>query len=179
MLHTEVLDFWFQELKPQQWFIKDANLDRLIATRFQTVHAKANACELFKWRETHEGRLAEIIVLDQFSRNMFRGQPESFASDRLALVLAQEAIQAGTDGKLLAVQKQFLFLPFMHSESKEIHVVAEKLFEQPGVEGNLDFERKHKAIIDRFGRFPHRNEILGRNSTADELEFLKGPGASF
>lgn len=136
--------------------------------------------ELYGWRKTAHGRLAEIIVLDQFSRNMYRDQPQSFAADPMALVLAQEAVFLGADKKLKTPQEQaFLYMPYMHSESEIIHEVALDLFSQPGLENNYAFELKHKEIIDRFGRYPHRNDILGRQSTAEELAFLKEPGSSF
>ena len=125
------------------------------------------------------GRLAEIIVLDQFSRNIYRGTPLSFAYDPLALALAQEAITAKANQSLNPDQKAFLYMPFMHSESPAIHEIALELFKEPGLESNLDFEIRHKTIIDRFGRFPHRNEILGRQSTGEEISFLKEAGSSF
>ena len=175
-----VLVFWFKELEEKQWFIKDKALDRHIAERFADFHAAATAGELFNWRKTAHGRLAEIIVLDQFSRNMYRDQPKSFASDPMALVLAQEAVSLRLDRKLVTPQEQaFLYMPYMHSESEIIHEVAVDLFSQPGLEHNYEFELKHKKIIDRFGRYPHRNEILGRPSTPEEVAFLKEPGSSF
>ena len=123
--------------------------------------------------------MAEIIVLDQFSRNIYRDTPASFAQDTMALTLAQEMIALKMDQNLKPEQRSFLYLPFMHSESKIIHEHALKLFENLGNPINLEFEQKHKAIIDRFGRYPHRNEILGRTSTAEEIEFLKQPGHHF
>jgi uncharacterized protein (DUF924 family) len=173
----EVIDFWFGELGPQDWFRKDNAIDTRIVERFASVHSAAAAGELWFWRCTALGALAEIIVLDQFSRNMFRNDRRAFASDGMALVLAQEALRRSFDGELSPPQKSFMYMPFMHSESTVIHETALKLFSQPGLEENLDFERGHKAIIERFGRFPHRNEILGRPSTPEELEFLKtSPG---
>lgn len=174
-----VLDFWFQELQPAQWWRVDAALDDLIRARFSGLHAAAAAVELFEWRSTAQGRLAEIIVLDQYSRNIHRGTARAFACDALALALAQAAVAAGADAQLPVAQRAFLYLPYMHSESQLIHEVAMQLYDQPGLEYNLDFERKHKVIIDRFGRYPHRNAILGRASTADELAFLEQPGSSF
>ena len=136
-------------------------------------------CELWTWRETAEGRLAEIIVLDQFSRNLFRDHPASFAQDPLALSLAQEAVRLGLDQQLAPDQRCFMYMPFMHSESKIIHAQALQLFEALGNPMNLDFELKHKTIIDRFGRYPHRNQILERESTPEEVEFLTQPNSSF
>lgn len=174
-----VLAFWFDEATPAQHFKKDPEFDAAIRARFADIHAAAAQCELSAWRDTGDGRLAEIIVLDQFSRNLFRDDARAFASDALALVLAQEAIRAGVDLGLPPARQAFLYMPFMHSESRVIHVEAERLFKQPGLENNYAFELKHKAIIDRFGRYPHRNAALGRASSAEELEFLQGPGSSF
>ncbi|WP_447556270.1 DUF924 family protein [Vreelandella sp. EE22] len=175
----DVLAFWFDELTPAQWFRKDARLDRAIDERFGTLHAKALACECYPWRETPQGRLAEIIVLDQFSRNIHRGLPGAFAADSLALGLAQEAVRVGADQTLGRAQKAFLYMPYMHSESALIHEQAEQLFNQPGLERNFEVELKHKVIIERFGRYPHRNDALGRISTDEERRFLKEPGSSF
>ena len=174
-----VLNFWFEEIQPEQWWQKDLEFDRLIQARFGDLHQQAMLGELFDWRQTSRGSLAEVIVLDQFSRNIFRDQPESFASDPLALALSQFAISKGLDSELGNTERVFLYMPFMHSESALIHEQAVALYESIGIESNLDFELKHKAIIDRFGRYPHRNEILGRASTAEELEFLKQPGSGF
>ena len=176
MKWEDVISFWFEEIEPAKHWVKDVEFDELIRTRFGAVHAAATKGELFHWRSNPNGRLAEIIVLDQFSRNMFRDKPESFAFDTIALVLAQEAIAVGADKEIDPSQVSFLYMPFMHSESAAIHEVSMKLF---GSLGSLEFEEKHKAIIDRFGRYPHRNEILGRPSTAEEVDFLKGPDSSF
>lgn len=176
---NDVYDFWFNELSPQDWWKKDEQLDKEIADRFGATLQQAKACELWSWRATPQGRLAEVIVLDQFSRNIFRDTPEAFAADALALALSQEAIRIGADQELNADEKAFLYMPFMHSESLSIHEQAVALFDQAGMENNYNFELKHKAIIDRFGRYPHRNELLGRDSTAEEIEFLKTPGSSF
>ncbi|MAE20859.1 MAG: hypothetical protein CMK92_00345, partial [Pseudomonas sp.] len=133
-----------------------------------------------EWRQTAEGRLAEIIVLDQFSRNIYRDTPRAFSQDPLALALAQEAVANGALAQLKnADYRTFLLMPYMHSESKAVHQTAEILFKDHAPDDNYQFELKHKAIIDRFGRYPHRNVILGRPSTAEEAEFLKSPGSSF
>lgn len=179
MDHHDVLHFWFEEIESKQWWVKDPAFDQVIRERFGDMHAQAARGELFGWRKTPGGRLAEIIVLDQFSRNMFRDTPAAFAQDTLALVLAQEAVFAGADKSLPESQRSFLYMPFMHSESLAIHELAVELFSQPGLEGNLDFEMKHKVIIEKFGRYPHRNKVLGRESTAEEFEFLKRPGSGF
>ncbi len=178
-MYQEVLKFWFEESTPEQWWKKDDAFDRTVTERFSELHRRAARCELYEWRREARGRLAEIIILDQFSRNMFRGGPQAFAHDALALALAQEALAAGADHVLDPRERTFLYMPYMHSESAEIHRVAEQLFRQHGNEGNLEYELRHKAIIDRFGRFPHRNAILGRDSTQEELEFLQQPGSGF
>jgi uncharacterized protein (DUF924 family) len=174
-----VLRFWFEEIDRSLWFRKDADFDKLLAERFGALHAQACAAELSAWRGTPHGRLAEIIVLDQFSRNLFRDSPRAFAQDGMALVLAQEAVRAGYDAQLDAQERVFLYMPYMHSESLAIHDAAVKLFTRNGIQNNLDFELKHKAIIERFGRYPHRNAILGRTSTDEDLVFLSQPGSGF
>lgn len=177
--YQEILKFWFEEITPDQQFGKDESFDQKIRERFLASHQEAMRGELYLWRNSAQGRLAEIILLDQFSRNMFRDQPQAFASDAVALTLAQEAVLLGIDKQLAPQQRIFLYMPYMHSESAEIHKVAIVLFNQPGLEENLRYELLHKTIIDRFGRFPHRNRILGRASTPEELEFLKQPNSSF
>ncbi|NND65572.1 MAG: DUF924 domain-containing protein [Gammaproteobacteria bacterium] len=176
---NDIIQFWFDDLAPSQWWATDPELDQQITKRFSDLHAQAIAGELSARRSTAEGRLAEIIVLDQFSRNIYRNDARAFANDEQALQLSRAAIEAGDDQKLEPTQRAFLFLPFMHSESAKVHEQAVKLYDQPGLENNLEFEHKHKVIIDRFGRYPHRNEVLGRQSTPEELEFLKQPGSSF
>jgi uncharacterized protein (DUF924 family) len=179
MQAQEVLRFWFEELTPKQHFIKDTALDQTIHTRFGMTLESATRCELFEWRSSAEGRLAEIIVLDQFSRNAYRDTPRAFAQDGLALVLAQELVSTGLDRSLPLGQRAFAYMPYMHSESALVHTQAVALFSQPGMDNNLSFELRHKAIIDRFGRYPHRNAILGRTSSAQELTFLSEPGSAF
>ena len=179
MNYQEILKFWFEEIKPAQIWIKDKTFDQLIIDRFSSIYQKAIKCELYQWRENPDGRLAEIIVLDQFSRNMFRDSPKAFAFDSLALALSQQAVAVGDDLKVDKTQRSFIYLPFMHSESKEIHKQALEIYQKHGVQSSLDFEMKHKAIIVRFGRYPHRNKVLNRESTAEEIEFLKQPGSGF
>ncbi|CCN45125.1 conserved hypothetical protein [Vibrio nigripulchritudo MADA3029] len=178
-MYKEVIDFWFRELTPKDWFAGGEELDKLIKSRFGDLQAQAAQCELSDWRESAQGRLAEVIVLDQFSRNIHRGTPAAFASDPLALALAQETIRLGLDKELTQTERTFLYMPFMHSESLKVHEHAVELFKGNGVENNLDYEYKHKVIVERFGRYPHRNEILGRVSTEEEIQFLKQPGSSF
>lgn len=179
MSAKDVIQFWFEELEPKQRFIKDAELDEQIRSKFGAAHDKARQGLLYTWREHPLDALAEIIILDQFSRNLFRESELAFATDSLALVLAQEAIRKKYDTELDSTKKAFLYMPFMHSESAEVHEIAMYLFDQPGLEDNYNFEIRHKDIIDKFGRYPHRNKILGRKSTAEELEFLSQPGSSF
>lgn len=178
-MHNNVLQFWFEELSPQQWWEKDNALDKRIQARFEAIHQQASQCELYQWRKTAKGRLAEIIVLDQFSRNMFRDTPKSFAQDSLALALSQQAIAIGADKELNATERSFLYMPFMHSESLLIHQQACLLYKANGVDGNYQFELKHLEIIERFGRYPHRNSILNRKSSAEETKFLSQPNSSF
>ena len=174
-----VIAFWFTEITPKQWWARSDEFDQLISARFGALHAAASRCELFEWRKTATGRLAEVIVLDQFSRNIFRDRAEAFASDGLALALAQNAVATGADRELDIEHRAFLYMPYMHSESAVIHEIAQTLFASLGVEDKLNFELRHKAIIDRFGRYPHRNALLGRVSTPDEIAFLQTPGSSF
>lgn len=178
-MKNQVLHFWFEEIDPSLWWKADPVFDQQIRARFLTCLQQAAQGELFGWRQDAKGRLAEIIVLDQFSRNVYRNTPAAFAQDPMALVLAQEAVAAGTLQQLSAVERSFLLLPFMHSESRLIHQQAELLYREHAPTSNYEFELKHKVIIDRFGRYPHRNAIVGRDSTAEEIEFLKQPGSSF
>ncbi len=175
----EVIRFWFEEIAPKQWWAREAAFDGALAARFGETHAAAIRCELYAWRAQPAGRLAEVIVLDQFSRNIYRDDPRSFAYDQLALCLAQEAVRTGADQAVGKEQRVFLYMPFMHSESALIHECAIELFGALGSESNLQSERRHKEIVDRFGRYPHRNRILGRPSTPEEIDFLEWKGSSF
>jgi uncharacterized protein (DUF924 family) len=177
--YEPVLGFWFAETDPKAWWSADPAFDERIRGRFAGLHAQAAQGELYGWRTEPRGRLAEIIVLDQFSRNLFRGSARAFAQDLAALVLAEEAVSAGAHLALEPVERAFLLLPYMHSESRAIHAEAERLYRAYAPPDNLDFELRHKAIVDRFGRYPHRNAVLGRDSTPEELEFLGQPGSSF
>lgn len=174
-----VLSFWFNDIDPAMWWQKNDEFDQQITNTFQDLHHQATQGELCDWRETASGRLAEIIVLDQFSRNIYRDSPLAFASDAQALCLSQHAVAMGLDKQLSSIERSFLYMPYMHSESAKVHVDAVKLFQANGNENNLKFELAHKDIIDRFGRYPHRNEILGRTSTPEEIAFLKRPNSSF
>ncbi len=176
---NDSLHFWFTELTPKQHFAKDPALDETIRARFGATLEAATKCELFAWRATPEGRLAEILVLDQFSRNVHRDTARAFAQDALALALAQALVASGQDRSLPLAQRSFAYMPYMHSESALIHAQALTLFAQPGMEDSLRFEQRHQAIIERFGRYPHRNALLGRESTPEELAFLLEPGSAF
>jgi uncharacterized protein (DUF924 family) len=179
MEYQAIIDFWFDEIEAARWWQKDTAFDELVRQRFLPVHQAAAQCELSAWRDQPLGRLAEIIVLDQFSRNIYRDDARAFSSDPVALALAQEVVRMAADRELYPVMRAFIYMPYMHSESGLIHQQAVKLFSQPGMESNLDFEQRHKAIIDRFGRYPHRNQVLGRFSSVEEQEFLRQPGSSF
>jgi len=178
-MYNEVLNFWFVETPPRMWWTAEPAFDAAIAARFADVHAAAARSELYEWRRQARGRLAEIIVLDQFSRNLFRDTAKAFAYDTMALVLAQEAVAGSHDRSLQTQERAFLYMPFMHSESRVIHTQAERLFASLGPDDSYESELRHKAVIDRFGRYPHRNAILGRESTQDELAFLAKPGSRF
>lgn len=175
----DVLAFWFDELSPTQWFASDAAVDASMRQRFLPLMQQAANAELHAWRETPPGRLAEVLLLDQFSRNVYRDTPAAFAQDPMALVLAQEAVRAGALAALSAQACSFALMPYMHSESWAIHAIAEPLYRTHALPENHGYELEHKAIIDRFGRYPHRNAVLGRISTAAELAFLQQPGSSF
>lgn len=174
----EFLHFWLEDIAPGQWRQFDPDFDALLKKRYLRLLQHAAAGELYAWRQTAKGRLAEIIVLDQLSRNIYRDTPTAFSQDAMALALAQEAVAAGCMSELNEEESAFLLMPYMHSESKIIHMQAETLFKQYAP-SRYEAELKHKAIIDRFGRYPHRNQLLGRVSTTEEIEFLKLPGSSF
>lgn len=174
-----LLRFWFEDIPEAAWWRKDAGFDAQLRERFGDWHAAATRGELAHWRDSARGRLAEVLLLDQLSRNLHRDSAQAFAWDGMALVLAQEAVRAGVAAQLPPRERAFLYLPWMHSESAQLHEEALRLYSEPGLEFNLDFERRHKAIIDRFGRYPHRNAVLGRASTPEELAFLAEPGSSF
>jgi uncharacterized protein (DUF924 family) len=176
---TAILAFWFEEIQPSRWWTQSPAFDEEIARRFGEVHRAAARCELFFWRKTPLGRLAEIIVLDQFSRHIHRGRAAAFACDPLALALAQTAVALGADEAMDGERRSFLYLPFVHSESLLIHQSAEALFKAPGLEKALQSEQRHRAVIERFGRYPHRNKTLCRASTFEEVAFLNTPGSRF
>lgn len=175
----DVLTFWFKETLPEQWFKKDKDFDAAIRKRFLALHevltAKPNET-LFADART---ALAAAIVFDQMSRNMFRDTPRAFASDPVAFWIAQAAVAKGFDASLTKDERSFLYLPFEHAEDALAQARCVALMATLGDPDLSKWAEAHKAIIDRFGRFPHRNSILGRTSTAEEVEFLKQPGSSF
>jgi uncharacterized protein (DUF924 family) len=168
----DVLEFWFGDDASKTWFHSSPALDQTIRERFGPLCARAASDELSAWRASAEGCLALCILLDQMPRNMFRGEPRAFASDQRALAVAEHALAQGFDRKLTSEQKQFIYLPFMHSEDLANQLRALALFESCGMTENRRFAEEHVAIIRRFGRFPHRNAILSRPNTAAETEYL-------
>jgi uncharacterized protein (DUF924 family) len=184
----EILEFWFgREGEPgygefrEAWFRKDPEFDRLIRDRFEPLYEAAAAGDLDGWRENARSCLALVILLDQFPRNMFRGDPQSYATDRKAQEMAQYAVDHALDRELPEFQRMFLYMPFMHSEDLEHQRRSVELFRGLG-DGETDssyYAVRHMEIIERFGRFPHRNEVLGRQTTPEEAEFLTQPGSSF
>jgi uncharacterized protein (DUF924 family) len=175
----DILAFWFEQTPSERWWKVDPEFDAHLRDRFLGLLRQASAGELFGWRDSARGRLAEVIVLDQFSRNIHRGTAVAFAQDPMALALAQEAVRSGATAALSPIENNFLLMPYMHSESRAIHEIAVSLYSAHAPAENLQFELRHKAIVDRFGRYPHRNAILGRESTPEELAFLQQPGSSF
>jgi uncharacterized protein (DUF924 family) len=174
-----VLQFWFGEVGSGQWFKRDRALDRLIETRFLRVHDRVSSTPDEVLLADPRSALAAIIVLDQFSRNMFRGNRSAFASDAKALAIAQAAIAKDFAAELSKDERLFLYLPLEHCESLEVQARCVELMSSLGDPELTRYAQAHRDIIERFGRFPHRNAILGRASTAEEIEFLAGPGSSF
>ena len=186
----EILNFWFGKPsdrdygKPRKfWFVKNREFDLQVRSRFLTTYKRAATGQLDYWQELPSSCLALIIVLDQFPRNMFRDRPEAFATDSLALKFAQYAVNNDFDCQLLPVQRWFIYLPFEHSENLEHQHLAVELFsslkDDPDSADTIAYAEKHLKVIQCFGRFPHRNQILGRENTIDEIEFLQQPGSSF
>ena len=176
---AEVLNFWFVEVPRQQWFAGGAALDEQVRARFLPVHRMVAAEPEDALLADAKTTLAAVIVLDQFSRNMFRGTPGAFASDAKALAIAETAIAKGLAEALDGDERLFLYLPFEHQENADAQARSLELISALGDPELTKYALAHKDIVDRFGRFPHRNAILGRTSTAEEMELLKGPGSSF
>jgi uncharacterized protein (DUF924 family) len=175
----DIVSFWFEELTPKDWYRKDKTLDAEIARRFASIYDELKSDVPESWLATPKGYLAAILVLDQFPRNMFRDNPRAFATDAAALALSKRAIAEGVDMKLAPEQRAFIYMPFQHAEDAADQARSVELFTALGNQLNLDFAVRHKEIIDRFGRFPHRNAVLGRSSTEEEADFLQQPGSSF
>ncbi len=173
MNKQDVLNFWFEELTPNEWFQGTVELDKKIKDRFKKTLTQARAGELAGWRETTEGRLAEIIVLDQFSRHIYRHKAEAFASDDMALTLAQEVVRYNKQQDLPPQKRAFLYMPFMHSESLKIQEnYALRYFKEEGLEDYWPYAKSHYETIKEFGRFPYRNEALNRETTSEEQAYL-------
>ncbi|MBN9307699.1 MAG: DUF924 domain-containing protein [Devosia sp.] len=168
----DILAFWFVEHDRSHWFGGGPEFDAELREKFADTHAAVARGEAWTWRRTPLGRLAEVIVLDQFSRQIHRGTAQAFAADAMALALAQEAVAAGHDKALEPVpERQFLYMPYMHSESLLIHDEAMHLFASLGSEDVLAYEVSHRDLLRRFGRYPRRNEVLGRVSTLEEIDY--------
>jgi uncharacterized protein (DUF924 family) len=176
---ARVLAFWFEEHGPKDWFAKNPAFDAELGRRFEALHVRAAQGVLDSWAETPKGVLALIIVLDQFSRNMYRDSAKAFARDSKALDLARQAVVRGFHLGLGEQERVFLYLPFEHSENRRDQELSVQYFAGFSDKLYVEAAEKHKAIIDRFGRFPHRNQALGRASTPEEIAFLAGPGSSF
>ena len=178
---ADILAFWFEETQPQQWFQTNPDFDALIRDRFSGAYDKAKSGILDDWRKDADGCLALCILLDQFPRNMFRGTPQAFATDAKALVVAKYAISKGFDQVLPPVKRRFIYLPYEHSENLSDQRKCVELFEKMTKDDPLgyDYAVRHLKVIEAYGRFPHRNKILGRMSTPDEEEYLARPGAGF
>ena len=175
----DVLTFWFEDHGPDDWFAARPEFDAAIAREFAETHAAIARGEGWGWRSTPGGRLAEIIVLDQFSRQLFRGRAKAFASDGMALALAQEAVGGGHHNFLPAARRGFFLLPFMHAESALMQQESVRLHMALGNPDQLKFARDHAEIIQRFGRFPRRNAALGRTSTPEEEAYIISSQGAF
>jgi uncharacterized protein (DUF924 family) len=175
----EILAFWFEELSEKDWFKPTPMLDAQIFRRFRATHLALSRSVDAQWHATPQARLAAIIVLDQLPRNMYRNSPLAFACDGIARREARLALEEGADKALHARERAFVYLPFEHSEAIEDQELSVSLFSALDNPETLDYAQRHREIIRRFNRFPHRNDILARSSTAEEIEFLKQPGSSF
>ncbi len=175
ILPQDVVGFW-RDAGPKKWFAPDAAFDAEITQRFLTTHEQAAAGKLTEWEKTAQGALALLLLLDQFPRNMFRQTPRAFATDPVARGIAERAIKAGFDLEVGNELRSFFYLPFMHSEELADQELCLKLYRDYGNEDGIKFAEIHLDAIRRFGRFPHRNEILGRSSSADEIAYLDSGG---
>lgn len=176
---TDVLKFWFEDHGQEDWFGGRPEFDTEIAEGFAETHGAVARGEAWGWRDKPDGRLAEIIVLDQFSRQLFRGKAEAFASDSMALALAQEAIGGGHHSFMDPSRRGFVLMPFMHAESAAMQAESVRLHMAIGSPDQLKFAQAHAEVIGRFGRFPRRNAALGRTSRAEELEYMASSTGMF
>jgi len=176
----EVLAFWFGETRPRQWFAKDASFDALVRDRFLGLTRQALAGEFDAWGMEAAGGLALVLLLDQFPRQIWRGTAMAFAGDPQALALSRKAVERGwLEAEPEQARRQFWLMPLMHAEDLAVQEAALPLFERFADPRTADFARRHRDVISRFGRFPHRNAVLGRVSSAEELAFLQTPGSRF
>lgn len=173
----DIIDFWYSEPMCKHWFSSTPAIDQDIRQRFETLWERGQAGELALWAETAEGILALIILFDQMPLNMFRNQAKSFQTEHLAIKLAHQAINQKKDQQIPHEQLAFLYMPLMHSENLADQDLSVRCYEQAGLTNNLRFAKHHQGLIRRFGRFPHRNEILGRTSTVEELAYLNSKEA--
>jgi uncharacterized protein (DUF924 family) len=177
MLPEELIDFWFSKESRERWFRSTPEYDALVRSRFEAAWEQARDGALADWEQTADGALALVILLDQMPLNMFRDQPASFSTEALSRALAERALVRGFDRIVADDRRAFFYLPYMHSESLADQERSVELFGQSGLEQNLKWARHHLEIVQRFGRFPHRNAILGRVSTPEETEWLDSPDA--
>lgn len=171
-MYQSLIEYWFSDEVSTRWFNSTPEFDRQLLARYGKTWQLARQGKLDRWCDNAVGSLAMVILLDQFPLNMFRGSAKSFSTEAKSRVVARVAIDRGFDQELPARQKSFLYMPFMHSEDLDDQAFSLKLFDQPGLEHNVRFSRHHHGIVKRFGRFPHRNDILGRKSTDAEVEYL-------
>ena len=176
-MYQEIIEFWFSPEVTERWFDSTEDFDRQLTERFESVWEQAARGELDDWTNTAEGCLALVILLDQFPLNMFRGDAKSFSTEARSREVAAHAIDQGFDTQMISDHKAFLYMPFMHSEDLADQDRGIELFDQPGLEGNLRFAHHHRGIVEKFGRFPHRNEILGRENTDAETDYLNSKEA--
>lgn len=171
-----ILDFWFKEHGHKDWWSASEEFDAKIKDRFFDLHASAERGELYEWRATPQGALAEVIILDQFSRQLYRGEARAFANDAMALVIAQHVVASGRDIELSEDERLFLYLPYQHSESLLIQKEGLKLYSFSDNEDVSRASKGHIEIVEKFGRFPKRNAALGRTSTPEELAYIEESG---
>lgn len=174
-----IINFWFAECEPKQWYVKDPAFDDTIRARFGNLVEQALAGKLDEWGQTPEGCMALILLLDQFTRNIYRDTPDAFAGDAKAVAICLNCRDQGYLDQFDLPWRQFTLMPLMHSEDIKIQDAAQVLFERYTSPAIIDYAIKHRDIIVKFRRYPHRNAILGRPSTPEEIEFLSGPGSSF